>query len=181
MQDYLNHTTNRLFLLSELNIEENDIGSFEILYKWGCDGSNGQSMYKQKYNNSSTDVPCTDTNLLLFSIVPLQLQSVSLTNIKNIIWTNDRTSSTRFCRPIKFEYQKETVETTLIEFNAIEEQINQLTPTRITINNKEFFVSHKLMFTMVDGKVIFSNYIIILFYANTNVNTKLYWNRYAIQ
>lgn len=151
LQDLLDHTSTRIFLIPDIKINELFLKSFEILYKWGCDGSNGQSQYKQKYsdnNNSSSD-----KDLFLFSIVPLQLNSFDEQNNKHIIWTNNRTSSTRFCRPIKFKFEKETVETTLKEVNSVEDQIKQLTPTEILFNGNRILVKHTLMFTMVDGKV----------------------------
>lgn len=88
-----------------------------------------------------------------FSIVPLQLQCTINNEQKIILWKNLRTSSTRYCRPIKFEIKKETVETTIKEVEIIEEEIKNLIPTVVTINNIEIQVKHTLVFTMVDGKV----------------------------
>jgi hypothetical protein len=122
-----------------------------MLYKWGYDGSYGQSQYKQKYIDN--DNSCSDKDLLLFSIVPLQLNRFDQQNNKNIIWTNNRTSSTRFFRPIKFKFKKETIKITLREVNAVEDQIKQLQPTVILFNGNQLLVTHTLMFTMVDGKI----------------------------
>jgi hypothetical protein len=86
-------------------------------------------------------------------LVPLQLNSFDQQHNKNIIWTNNRTSSTRFCRPIKFKFEKETIETTLKEVNAVEDQIKQLNPTLILFNGNQLLVTHTLIFTIVYGKV----------------------------
>ncbi|XP_022167164.1 uncharacterized protein LOC111031499 [Myzus persicae] len=51
------------------------------------------------------------------------------------------------------EYKKETIESTLEEVNAVEEEIKSLIPTLVLKNNIEIRVKSTLMFTMVDGKV----------------------------
>jgi len=150
LQDLLNHTSKRIFEIPSIHFNENYLKEFEIIYKWGCDGSNGQSLYKQQYRDSNE---CSDSDLFLFSIVPLQLHSFNETNEKHIIWKNRRTSSTRFCRPIKFKFQKETKVTTLHEVNDIEDQIQNLLASHIIYNGKEVIVKHTLLFSMVDGKV----------------------------
>lgn len=131
LQDLLDHTSKRIILIPSINFNDNYLKEFEIIYKWGCDGSSGQSMFKQQYHCSNE---CSDSDLFLFSIVPLQMHSFNEANEKNIIWKNIRTSSTRFCRPIKFKFQKETKATTLHEVNAIEDQIQNLLASHIIFN-----------------------------------------------
>lgn len=41
LQDHLNHTSKRVFENSSINFNENYLKEFEIIYKWGCDGSYG--------------------------------------------------------------------------------------------------------------------------------------------
>lgn len=89
----------------------------------------------------------------MFFIVPLQLRSTINDNEQKIVWKNPRTSSTRYCLPIKFEMKKETVESALQEVGIIEEEIKHLIPTVVTFNNIEIKVKNILVFTMVDGKV----------------------------
>ncbi|CAI6354072.1 unnamed protein product [Macrosiphum euphorbiae] len=82
-----------------------------MLYKWGCDGSSGQSQYRQHFNDDSST---TDQAMFMFSIVPLELRSHSeVSDIKNnyeVIWSNPSPSSTKFCRPIKYMFKKETIQ-----------------------------------------------------------------------
>lgn len=73
--------------------------------KWGCDGSSDQSGYKQSFNQIQ-DGNISDEYMFMISMVPLCLTSTD----QNVIWNNDRPSSTRYCRAIKFEYVKETAE-----------------------------------------------------------------------
>jgi len=125
--------------------------NFEIFYKWGCDDSNGQSPYKQMYAND--EVSSMDSDLFMFSIVPLQLSCSNEKNETFVLWKNNRTSSTGYCRPIMFDFKKEIVASTLLEVNIIEEQIKQLNASIILVRGIEIAVTHKLVFMMVDGKV----------------------------
>lgn len=88
----------------------------------------------------------------MFSIVPLQLRILT-DEINYIIWENPRPSSTRFCRPIKYLFKKETKESTKEEVEDIEMQIDKLLATNVTHNGINLNIQHKLIFSMVDGKV----------------------------
>jgi len=130
------------------------MNNFEILCKWGCDGSSSQARYKQ-----ITSSNLNDSDIFMFSLVPLQLRCTKIDNPKTIVlWKNPRPSSTRYCRPIKFEYKKETIVSTLEEVNAVEEEIKSLIPTSVFKNNIEIRVQSILMFTMVDEKVSFTKF-----------------------
>lgn len=70
LQDLLNHTSTRLLeYLQEVfdSLEEDEISSLQLIYKWDCDGSN-QSQYKQKFQNEAD----SDSNIFQSSMVPLQ-------------------------------------------------------------------------------------------------------------
>jgi hypothetical protein len=119
MQSLLDHRVRRIFeieTVKSMHIKEN-INHFEMLYKWGYDGSSGQTQYKQNFKNDATSY-ITDNNLFMFSLVLIQLRC--LIKEKKSGMENPRTSSTRFCHPIKFNFEKETVDSTLREFNASE-------------------------------------------------------------
>ena len=73
LQALLNHTAERiLHTQSEVGLlhcfEENDI-ELALISKWGCDGSSGQSEYKQKFHDES----CSDANIFFPSFMPIQL------------------------------------------------------------------------------------------------------------
>ncbi|XP_025422389.1 uncharacterized protein LOC112692072 [Sipha flava] len=60
IQDLFNHTTHRIFKISGVpKVIEMQMKKFEIIYKWGCDGSNGQSQYKVKLSTSTSDSDCS--------------------------------------------------------------------------------------------------------------------------
>jgi hypothetical protein len=150
MQDLLNHTIHRIFKISAVSkIIEMQMEKFEMTYKLGCDSSSGQSQYKVKFNTSTPDSDCT---VFMFSLVPLQLHGFKDDKIV-VILNNPHPSSTRFCRPIKFTYKKETIENTKQEVGDIEDQLNNGILTDIILEGRNIQIEHKLLFTMVDGKV----------------------------
>ena len=85
-------------------------------------------------------------------MVPIQMFCQE-DRVKTIIWQNPAPSSTRYCRPIKLVFAKETTDLIKLEVDLIAEQINALAP--IEIHEEEFHVTIKPVFllTMVDGKV----------------------------
>jgi len=151
LQNLLDHTVQRIFQIPTIQIISQSY-NFEMIYKWGCDGSGGHSRYKQIFK---TQPDKTDADIVMASLVPLQLRCKRNESYFTI-WENPRYSSTRFCRPIMFEYIKETKESTRRLVDHIENQIKTLIPTTITINNSaEIQIEHTLIFSMIDGKVIF--------------------------
>lgn len=59
----------------------------------------------------------------------------------------------RYCRPIRLQFVKETDTVIKDEFTYIDRQIENVSPSRVEINNNFFTVHHSLVKTMVDGKV----------------------------
>lgn len=72
---------------------------------------------------------------------------------KTIIWQNPRPSSPRFCRPIRLQVCHETTEISIKEKEYIEKQIEELESSSIFIDEKKLIIKHKMLFTMIDGKV----------------------------
>lgn len=63
-----------------------------------------------------------------------------------VIWHNKRSSSTRFCRPIKFEFKRETTEVIKEEVEEIESQIRSIIPSKC---DNGITVNHTMVMTMV--------------------------------
>jgi len=122
--------------------DENKYESLTVFYKWGCDGSSGHSTYRQSFTNSDHNM--VDQHLFAICIVPLQLQRKS-----TILWKNPRPSSTRYCRPLKVMFAKESETLVRAEIENIKSQILKIEPTRLSC----FQVQHNLQLTMIDGKV----------------------------
>ncbi len=88
-------------------------------------------------------------SLVLVSIVPLLLKNTE----NEEVWLNSRYSSTRFCRPIQFSFQKETNILTRNIINDLNKEINILQPTKLRMNDMDVSVEHELILSMVNGKV----------------------------
>lgn len=149
LQALLNHTATRLCndvykdVFLDTNLQESN---YVLIYKWGCDGSSGHSLYKQTFEDSES----TDEYMFILSLVPLRLVEVGT---DKLIWQNPRPSSPRFCRIIKFLFKKESTHLIKKECDEIKKQVMNLTPTQIKIGEKNITVNHTLILSMIDGKV----------------------------
>lgn len=151
LQGLLDHTTTRLCTyLSEVfdNFGQEELVNLELISKWGCDGST-QNSVQQKFSDGSYN---DDSNIFQSSLLPLRLQSHVGDQIK-VIWQNPTPSSPRFCRPIRIRFLHETADITKEEINYVETQYQRLTKTEVLSENGTIQVQHKLVMTMVDGKV----------------------------
>lgn len=150
LQDLLDHTIIRIIKIPNINIPINIFKNIELVCKWGCDGSSGYSQYKQTFSESSNR---TDYDLFMFSMVPLPLRFTDECGDKHIIWKNPRYSSTWFCRPIKFEFKKESIISTQEEVEAVKSEIINLHPTIYMRGTEEIKIKHTMIFSMIDRKV----------------------------
>lgn len=155
LQLLLDHTLQRLcqVLQPEFSalVTAHKISSLSLTGKWGLDGATGQSTYKQ----GGDGMKCaTDASIFITSYVPLQLAGLSTTAAPEIIiWTNQRPSSTQFCRPISFLFTKETSDLTIEIMTNIKSQIQHLEPTIILQSTQNLPCNHILHMTMIDGKI----------------------------
>lgn len=146
LQALLDLTMKRMMIaLPPINTDTKQDNTTDLILisKWGCDGSSGQSIYKQKF------AECQDvheSSCFMTSLVPIKL--IDSTNSR-VIWENCKPSSTRLCRPIRFAFCKETKEVIKEEVARVESEIAVLQPTRIGNMN----INHRLLLTMVDGKI----------------------------
>lgn len=155
LQSLLNHTINRILKIQMdviKTLTREQLSNLNLICKWGCDGSSGLSMYKQKF--SDDDESKSDASIFFTSLVPLQLISIDKnTSEKIIVWKNPRPSSPRFCRPIKIEFLHETTEATVKQTENIKEQASKLIPFNTVLDGKDITVNYELALTMIDGKV----------------------------
>jgi hypothetical protein len=132
-----------------------------LVSKLGCDRSTSHSQYKQKRSAESS----SDADLFLSSLVPLQLQFHEEDSSEDarasisayfgpvrILWHNPRPSSTRFCRPIRIQFKKETAALAQAEVDYISTQIQNLVPTQDLMEGGRN-ISYKLQLTMIGGRV----------------------------
>lgn len=121
----------------------------DFICKWDCDGSCGQSEYKQTFIDDSK----SDANVFFTSVVPLQLSVDHESKAQIVIWKNSRLSSPRFCNPLRLQFLHKDTESTVNEMQYIEEQIKSLVPFEIVIDGKKISIVYNMAFTMIDGKV----------------------------
>jgi len=148
LQLLIKHTVERLIMDCNVSLPPITDGKceLELILKWECDGSSDQSEYKQKFEDSTT----TDETIFTISMVPLCLRDM----FKNEdIWKNPQPAATKYCRPIKFEFAKETKEITLLEVQEIKEKIRNLVPVEVETENGLYIVKANMKLTMIDGKV----------------------------
>lgn len=152
LQALLDFTVRRIIQLqSEIILHtQNVLNNLHLVSKWGCDGSSGHSLYKQVFTASQQ----TDTDLFMTCIVPLQLYAFPENDGERIIlWQNPRPSSTRYCRPIKLEFIKESTEVIQTEKKKMDEQIQELLPSEVKLPElPPVTIHHDLCMTMIDGK-----------------------------
>lgn len=150
LQSLLDHTANRLMLMQkEVVTNTSRIQNISLISKWGFDGSSSHTQYMQKFASETSD----DKYIFLSSLVPLRLIAENEYSETIVLWQNPRPSSPRFCRPIKLQYEKESVELTKKEKLNIDNQINSLINTTVMIDEKEYSITHSPLFTMIDGKI----------------------------
>lgn len=117
-----------------------------MISKWGFDSSSGINEFKQKFDNEQF----TDSSVFITLLVPIKIACCKEEN--KIVWQNPRIYSTRFCRPIKFHFTQELNAIIEAENANIQKQI-ELWPSFFDLDGFKIQVNHKLVLTMIDGKV----------------------------
>lgn len=149
LQSLLDHTANRLMLVQKEAVTGTGIDKLTLFSKWGFDGSSSHTQYMQKFASETSD----DKYMFLSSLVRLRLIAEHENGQTIVLWQNPRPSSPRFCRPMKLQYKKESVELSKQEKCNIDNQINNLSDTKVMLDEKEYSITHTPVFTMIDGKI----------------------------
>ena len=144
----LQHTSRRILeSKSESELEALD-SHLTLVAKWGCDGSSGHSKYKQNFGVEG----CSDENLFLTSMVPLQIYCGD--DESKCVWLSPRPASTRLCRLMRFQCVKESKAVIVSEVSRVQDEISNLKRTEVVVNDRSFFFEYRLIFSMIDGKVL---------------------------
>lgn len=129
LQDLLDHTSKRILETKPADeLEKFNNQVLTLTTKWGFDGASCQNEFAQKFSTGN------DWN-------------------DDLIWNNSRPSSTRLCRPLRFSYEKETLDLARAEKNRVEDEQRKLEATKVVIDTNVIFIRHLLVMTMLDGKV----------------------------
>lgn len=129
-----------------------------LMCKWGCDGLSALSEYKQPSGSQNTTAY---KSVFMASLVPLRIRSYFLgasssTSCEKTfedIWINSTPGSKTFCRPISFEYIKESKHETKKLVEYIKTEIGKLEPISFEMEGCYFNISFQMSLTMIDGKV----------------------------
>lgn len=150
LQNLLNHTASRIFLLQDDVFKKHqNIADVKLIASYGFDGSTGQSMYKQRFLGERSDI--NDDSLFVTSVIPLKLTD----DFGTPLWINQSPQSVRFCRPLKLEFAKETKDLILAEKADLESQIQNLTAFNYNFSiDRKITVTFDLHLTLIDGKVL---------------------------
>lgn len=149
LQSILNHTSERLLKSLDVNTLPQEGDLLTLTSKYGCDETSGLSLYKQAFEDSKS----TDEYIFILHFVPIFLNQNSENLASAVVWQNPKPSSTKLCRPLKFDFVKESKEKILLEIESIKKEIEKLRPSEVEVSGKKFRVKHNLLCTMVDGKV----------------------------
>lgn len=144
LQEILEKTTESILNKTDVNIFSNST-NLKLQCKWGFDGSSGHSVYKQKFE----DLNSSDEYMFLVAFVPLKL----IDDNGKIIWNNPKSSSTLYCRPIKFIFHKENADLVREEQSEMNKIIDELKVFEYSFCNTFFKISFQMIFTMFDGSV----------------------------
>lgn len=140
LQDVLNNISSRLLLA--LDISESSLSNFTLISKWGCDGSGGQSLYKQKMSSG------IGADSKVFSAFHVPLRLVKNDGSEAIVWSNPAPNSSRLCTPIRLGFFPENSET--IRAQTREITCAKVNPSVVGTNR----ISHVFFQTMIDGKTL---------------------------
>ena len=145
LQGIMDHTANSIWKVMDKSKLPESYNTLLLISKVGFDGSTGQSVYKQRTEDEEDRIPVpVEESLFLTCTVPVQLK-IQETNV--ILWTNPKTSSTQYCRPVRMQFAKENQQIVKAEYDFF--MSTELRATTIGL----FQVKHKLECTMIDGKV----------------------------
>lgn len=114
---------------------------------WGFDGSTGHSAYQQKWRSKEN---MSDESLFATTVIPLRLA----TSTGLILWNNRAPQSSRFCRPIKLESVKESIDVILRQKQLIEDQIKKLNIFEVVVEDSTIRVHFSLLLTLINGKIL---------------------------
>ena len=151
LQSISNHTVERLCLLLKEVIQQLSSEELSKLYfKYGFNGSSGQSHYKQKFSDDN-GLSIEDFSVYVSSIVPIRLVT-NYNNVEKIIWTNDQPSSPKRCQAVRIMYAKETSNLISEEKSRLEKQVNNIEAHVFNIGGFTLQSTYEFISSMYDVK-----------------------------
>lgn len=147
-QDILQKTVNSILdLVDTDSIQSISSLHLTVVCKWGMDGSSGHSTYKQTF----VEETATDEFMFFIAFVPIML--IEKTS-GAVLWKNPRSSSTLYCRPLKFLFCKENENLVKQEYDEFENCFkNNIENLSVRIGERDFTINFEFHFTMIDSSV----------------------------
>ena len=142
LQELLKHIAKRLCKVqaSVISTMLDGLTRLTLRCKAGFDGATGQSVYKQVSSEEAGDRDLKkEESLFITRLAPLELSGFC-NNKKVLLWRNDKPSSTAYCRPIRFSFQKESKAVVLEEAKYLESEIKKSGIFNVTFGGKELVV-----------------------------------------
>lgn len=156
LQELFDHTFQRIVKIESVvsvleKMPPDELENLELVFKYGMDGSGGHQLYKQGFSKGECDLG-SDGSIFLICAVPVELR-VKGSN-KKVVWKNKKPSSTRFCRPIKFIFAKETGDFVREMHSYMAKKVAALTASEFSLpSGKRVVTEFIALLTMLDGKV----------------------------
>lgn len=146
----LDHTIRRIFQLIDekelLSLKQEQI---EFLGKWGMDGAGEQQTTRQSWSleEHCDDSDPSDKSVFITCFVPLRLRAGS-----NILWVNSKPNSVTYCRPISFQFIKETVSVITSNYQYYNEMLEKIENYCLEFHNMNYNIKFNMKCSMLDGK-----------------------------
>ena len=147
LQSMQDHTLQRLSGKIKEPILKSRGNLLTMISKIGFDGQSGREPLNVKVPENENS---KFESILHTAVSPLELTDAH----KNVIWSNPTPSSCFTCRPLRMAWEKETRESINAEYMRLVYEIENLEPTEICVDGKNYLVYHEILFTMLDGKSI---------------------------
>lgn len=150
-QSLLNKSAERLMegLENITNIPAEKLASCELYVSYGFDASAGHKNPHQGFDDEQHTTNASHQSLFASVMVLLALKCDG-----EFIWVNETPQSVRYCRPLRLSYESETSESTKIERDRLQQEVDELVPHQCVINGKEVTVKFNTKLTLLDGKAL---------------------------
>lgn len=155
-------TVRRILTIVDVTEVQNLQGKkLTFLGKWGMDGASGQQTTRQswtsetnasfnhsdKQTNDDIMADPSDEAVFITCFVPLQLRVGD-----KILWTNKKPNSVLYCRPINFQFIKETNKLIKENYRYYSEILDKIETFCLDFKDMSFDIKFDMKCTMLDGK-----------------------------
>jgi len=157
----LDHTVRRILtIIDKTELQNLQEKKLTFLGKWGMDGASGQQTTRQSWaseTNASFNLSAeidddikddpSDQAVFITSLVPLQLKAGD-----KILWTNVKPNSVLYCRPINFQFIKETDKVIKQNYRYYSAILDKVEIYCLKFKEMCFDIKFDMKCTMLDGK-----------------------------